>query len=542
VPALRNAGLAFFNSTDTFMRLYYNADIYTLNPAQPRADALLVHQGQILDIGYLTRMSVPIEAEKIDLKGKFVFPGFIDAHIHIWKVGDLLTNMLDLRMVKSIAEMQDSLADFARRNPNNAWILARGFNEARFTDARMPLREDLDQAVSNRPVQVIRTCAHIAVLNTKALEMSGISAQTPIPAGGEIRRDESGQPNGILTETALGLPKKFIPPYTAADYRRMVLAAQEALLRCGITTATDPAVHPELLEVYRQMEQAGELRLRIHAIPIRIPDGDAAALPLPERYASDWLHIDTVKFFADGGLSGQTAALRQPYRGSTQSGVLRLEDTFFWENALEAQTAGWRIATHAIGDRAIEQVLDIYQNLEKTNHAGLRHRIEHLGLPDTKQLTKMSRLGIHCVTQPVFLWELGANFRQALGETYLNQTYPYRAVLDAGINLAFSSDAPVVRDFNPLMGIRNAVERKDANGYFIGENQRISIQEALSAYTTGAAAANGDSDKVGSLMHGKMADFVVLDQNPLSCTPAQCSDIRVLHTAVGGAYVFSAEF
>ena len=513
--------------------LFHNGTVLTPTGA---ATALLMQQGRILACGPFEqlRQRTVENTALFDLQGKTLAPGFIDAHIHLWKVGDLLTFMLDLRGVASIEAMQDQLADFARRNPHNPWILARGFNEALFEDGRMPNRFDIDKAVDNRPVQVIRTCAHIAVLNSKAMERCGIGAHTIVPAGGEIRRGADGVPNGILSETALGLVRPHLPVYSPEAYRAMILAAQAELLRHGITSATDPAVHPELLEVYRQMDRAGELNIRIHAIPIRVPDGDAEALPLPAWFQSEHLRVDTVKFFADGGLSGKTAALQQPYRNTDEHGVLRLSFDFFKQCAEAAQAAGFRLATHAIGDRAIDLTMAVYGALASQNKAGLRHRIEHLGLPSMEHLQQMRDLGLHCVTQPIFLYELGQNFRQYLPDFYLNRVYPYRAVLDAGVNLAFSSDAPVVKNFNPLMGLRNAVERCDRSGVAIGSSQLIRVGEAWQAYTLGAAAANGDALDRGSLEPGKRADMVLLDQNPLAVPMANISDIRVEQTWVAG--------
>jgi predicted amidohydrolase YtcJ len=498
--------------------------------------AVLVKNGYITAVGDLAEIEKKAskKAQIIDLEGQTLMPAFNDAHIHIWKVGDLLTFMLDLRGVKSVAEMQEKIADFAAKNPENAWILARGFNEANFSDGEMPTRFDLDEVVSDRPCFVIRTCAHVGILNSKALEMCDINEQTIVPQGGEIRmlkvKNEPSKMasstvnlrplilSGIITETAFGLVQKHLPQQTPKDLKIMVLAAQEALLKCGIAAATDPAVMPDLLAVYKEMDANKELKIRINAIPIVVPDGATEALPLPELYASDFLKIDTVKFFADGGLSGKTAAVKKAYKNkfSSEFGVLRLHFDFFMPLAKQAQAAGFRIATHAIGDRAIDEVLAVYHYIEKFNTNRLKHRIEHLGLPAKTHLRLMRKLGVHCVSQPIFLYELGPNFRKHLPAQYLKNVYPYRTILNAKVNLAFSSDAPVVKDFNPLMGIQNAVERLDNQGFTIGLAEKISSQEALLAYTLNAAKANGDDKIMGSIEVGKRADFVVLDKNPLN--------------------------
>ncbi|MDZ7878527.1 MAG: amidohydrolase [Saprospiraceae bacterium] len=503
-------------------------------------EAILVKNGYIAAMGNLEDIEkkAAIDAQVIDLNGQTLMPAFNDAHIHIWKVGDLLTFMLDLRGVGSLAEMQEKIADFAAKNPNNTWILARGFNEANFPDGKIPSRFDLDTVVSDRPCYVIRTCAHVAVLNTRALTLCGITEETIVPEGGEIRRFKEKQivPNltGVLSETALGLAQKFLPKYTPEALKAMVLAAQTALLKQGITAATDPAVMPDLLAVYKDMDARKELKIRINAIPIVVPDGATEALPLPALYESDFLKINTVKFFADGGLSGKTAALKKPYKKTNEHGVLRLNFDFFMPLAAKAQAAGFKIATHAIGDRAIDEVLKVYKFIAKDNTRQLKHRIEHLGLPSKNNLKLMHKLGIHCVTQPIFLYELGQNFRHYLSAFYLKKVYPYKSVLEANVNLAFSSDAPVVKDFNPLMGIQNAIKRMDKQGFVLGASEKISVSDALLAYTLNAAKVNDDDKIMGSLEVGKRADFVILDKNPLNTEGDKISDIRVVGVFVMG--------
>jgi predicted amidohydrolase YtcJ len=517
---------------------FFNGQLLTQNLQQPLADAVWVKSGCIQAVGSEAVLHAQLDpgTEQIDLQGKTLLPAFNDAHIHLWKVGDLLRYQLDLRGVTSIQLLLEQLADFAAANPAAPWILARGFNEMTLADGRMPTRLDLDVILPHRPCFILRTCAHIAVVNTAALQHLKSTLITPI--GGEIRLGEDGQPNGVFTETALGLFHDFLPKPTPEAYRNMILAAQEKLLSLGIAAATDPAVAPDLLEVYRQMEQAGELKIRVNAIAMAVPDGGTVAYPLPKRFTSNFLNVQAVKFFADGGLSGKTAALFNPYKNTQEQGVLRLEFDFFKKMATQAQAVGLQIATHAIGDQAIELVLMVYEAIEKSNTSGLRHRIEHLGLPSADHLSRMRKLGTLCVSQPIFLEELGENFIQYLSDDYLAHVYPYRSVLDAGVALAFSSDAPVVKDINPLMGIQSAVTRMTAKMRTIAPQESIGCAEALHAYTLGAAAASGADNKMGSLEPGKWADFVILDRNPLTVSIDQLKDVKVLQTWVGGKREF----
>ncbi len=515
--------------------IIYNAHILTQNFNQPKAQAFAVAEGKFIAIGSnedILRLK-QANTTLVDAGGNTVLPGFIDAHIHIWKVGNLKTFLLDLRGVASIEEMGDRLSDFIKQNPRQGrgWIQARGFNEANMREQRLPDKTDLDKITKTRPLWVIRTCAHIGIANSKAIELAGITPKTHIPPGGEVRVGADGLPNGVFTETALGLVANNISPYSAADYSRMIYAAEEELLGYGITSATDPAVMPDLLACYQQLEHDNKLRIRVNAFPVRVPDGSEDVLPLPQLYHSDKLIINTVKFFADGGLSGMTAAMNKPYKNSASTGVLRLTEGFFFPIAKEAADQGFRIATHAIGDKAIDVVLKVYEKLYASGCKGLR--IEHLGLPSANHLTRMKAIGAHCASQSIFIKELGKNFAIYLEEDRLNHVYPYRSMLDAGINVAFSSDAPVVKDFNPITGIKTAMYRKDAAGNIVGAGECITLQQALYAYTLGAAKANGNDDEVGSIEVGKKADFIFLSKH-LQQTLEEDDDVRVTATYING--------
>ncbi|MBX7142639.1 MAG: amidohydrolase [Chitinophagales bacterium] len=496
-------------------KIFYNGNILTQDISKPAASAFAISQGKIVAVGRDEEiLSLQTTQSQVsDLKLQTVLPGFNDAHIHLWKVGNLMTYLLDLRGVRSIGEMQQKLLDYARKNPELDWIQARGFNEALFPDKRMPTKHDLDEVISDRPVSVIRVCAHQVIANAKALEAAGISNYTVAPQGGEIKKFNNGELKGHFTETAIGLVLGKIRSYTPAEYREMILAAQGELLKAGITSATDPAVMPDLLEVYKSMDRNGELKIRVNAIAIRLPDGAKQALPLPEKYSSPHLKIDTVKFFADGGLSGKTAAMYQPYKNSEEKGVLRLEKSFFKKLAAEAQEAGFRIATHAIGDVAMDLVCEVYEELWNEFHME-KNRIEHVGFPSQKNLEFMHRAQVSAVMQPVFIRELGRNFRDYLEEERLSKVYPIHSVLHAGINLAFSTDAPVVNDFNPICGIQCAMQRRDAEGNEIGGLEKVSFEDSLNAYTMGSAIANDDESNRGSISSGKWADFVLLEQKP----------------------------
>jgi predicted amidohydrolase YtcJ len=312
-------------------------------------------------------------------------------------------------------------------------------------------------------------------------------------------------------------------------------------LALGITSATDPLLTPEILAVYRALEQAGELSVRINGLPIRRPDGGTETLPLPERFVSDTLRIDCVKFFADGGLSGATAAISQPYKVTGETGVLRFDTDDLLELAWEAHDAGFRIGTHAIGDVALDQVIGVYEAIHaRKPGTGLRHRIEHLGLPSADHLRRCAALDIIAVPQTIFISALGGAFRRYLPDAFIDRCYPVRAMLDAGLTVALSSDAPVVPDDNPLSGMKAARDRRDPSGEPLAPAQAITAFEALYGYTMGGAIASGDAGNRGSLTPGKWADMIVLNGDPLTAEPDALLDMRVEQTYVGGRLVYEA--
>lgn len=492
--------------------IFYNGNILTQDKSISHATAFAIENGKFMAVGFDAQI-LQLQNEYThltNLNGSTVLPGFIDAHIHVWKVGNLLTYMLDLRGVKSLEEMLDKINEYAKKNPELKWIQARGFNEINFPDQKMPSKKDLDKIITEKPVCITRTCAHQIIVNSKALEICDISKSTIAPPGGEIKYLDNGDLAGHFTETAIGLVLSKIPKYTTDELRNMIFAAQNALLKHGITSATDPAVEYDLLEVYKQMERNGELKLRINAIPIRVPDGINKIYPNPALYESPCLNVNTVKFFADGGLSGKTAALKKPYKNSDAYGVLRLEKEIFKKYAAESQEAGLKIATHAIGDAAVEMVVDVYKEISAYGNHQLRHRIEHLGLPSSNNLMTMHALNISAVMQPVFIYELGNNFIDYLNDEYLNRLYPVKDVLNAGINLALSTDAPVVKDFSPQTNIISALTRRSASGKIIASSQSIDLHGAFYAYTMGAAIANGNENLTGSISPGKYADFITI--------------------------------
>jgi hypothetical protein len=519
--------------------VFINGNLLTQDPARPHAEALAVDGDRIAAVGSTADVEPAVRpgARTVDLGGRTLVPGFNDAHAHAWKLGQLLTDVLDVRGVESLASLQASLRAFAARRPAGTWLQARGYNEALLAERRHPMRGDLDAAVADRPVLLTRVCGHVAVANSRALDVAGVGPASAPPPGGRIDRGPDGRPTGLFYETAVGLVSSHVPLPTAAEYEAMVRAFGRHQLERGITSSSDCGVRPELVEMYRALDARGALTQRLNVMPLRRVDGRSDNLPLPDRSLTERLRVDTIKLLADGGLSSATAALRESYRHADTRGVHRLEEEELRELMRETHAAGWRLAVHAIGDEAIERVLSAYESLGP-EVPRRRHRIEHLGLPDRGHLRRAASLKIVAVPQTVFIHSLGRNFREYLPEALLARAYPVREMMEAGIPVALSSDAPVVEEDSPLLGIQAAVLRRDADGIAIAPDQAITAAEALRAYTAGGAFASGDEANRGTLSPGKWADLAVLSGDPVAVDPEGLSRIRVDMTVVGGKIVF----
>lgn len=520
--------------------IFYNGTLLTQDPALPRAEALAVKDGCIEAVGSrddVENLAGP-GTKRIDLGGRTIVPGFNDSHVHVWKVGQLLTGILDLRATLGLKELKASIRRRDRELPEGAWLLGRGYNEQLLAEGRQPTRWDLDEAAPQRPVALTRTCGHMIVGNSRALALAGVGRDTADPPGGEVGRNASGEPTGLVKENAMALLKSVIPEPTPEEYREMVLAAGRAQLSKGITSASEAGATPALLEAYRSLDRDGKLVNRVHVMAMRISEENGRPLPVPEKWTSDFLRVDSVKLFADGGLSGATAALKGTYRHQPVSGLARLTREDVFSLGLEAQEAGLRVCTHAIGDAAIESVLSAYEGLYERGGRG--HRLEHFGLPDGVQIARARRIGAMVAAQTVFLHALGVNFRRYLTDDYLARTYPIRSMLKGSLTVALGSDAPVVPDDRPLLGIQAAVTRRDPTGEAIAPREAITVEEALHAYTMTGAVASGDEDNRGSLTPGKWADFAVLERNPCDVDAEEIATVEVAGTCLAGEWVFGS--
>jgi predicted amidohydrolase YtcJ len=519
--------------------LFFNGTIHTLDPAFPSPQAVRVGgHGRIEALGLKRDLDRPGVAHA-DLAGRTLIPGFNDAHCHVSWLGLLLTRWVNAHaaVAPDIPAIVDRFRSRALAQPAGTWIQGVGYNEALLPEGRHPNRADLDQASAERPLFLIRSCGHIAVANSLALRLAGVTAQTPDPRGGLIDRDERGEPTGILKETAMALVAQAIPEIALAEMREALDAAFRHQLSLGITSATDAACSPFEVRVYRAMDEGACVAVRTNLL-FNVRDGEQI-YPLPERYVSDALRLDTCKFFADGGMTSATAAISLPYRELDNHGILICATEELAGLMGKAHAAGYRLATHANGDVALDQVIGIYEALDKREpRSDSPFRLEHMALPTPQHLARCRKLGVMVATQPVFLSAMGATFRRYMPEPYFDRAYGVRSMLDAGLTVALSTDCPVVPDDNPLLGLKAAVDRLDHRGVPLGKGQAIQMREALYAYTMAGAILSGDGANRGSITPGKWADLAVLSGDPLAVDPQELPGLQVEQTYVAGRLVF----
>lgn len=524
--------------------IFTGGTIHTMEAARPRVSALAVAGETILALGDdadIERLAGP-NTRRVALGGRALVPGFNDSHVHLWKEGMLLSQV-NARPANapSIPALVDAFAARAADTPAGQWIEGRGYDDTRLPELRHPNRYDLDRASTAHPILLGRTCGHVIAVNSRALDLAGITANTPDPAGGEIDRDERGEPTGVLRETAMALVRSIQPPPTEDELARALIGAGRNCLAMGITAIGEPGVDPRTVAVYQQLDAEGRLPLRCDIMAMTIlPNGTRAAPPQPWR--GRLAKCDTVKLFSDGGLSSGTAALSIPYRNRHDCGLPRFPAEQLADEVRLVYDAGLTVAVHSIGDRVIGELLEAFASARASGqpNAGQRLRIEHFGLPNAAQLARASELDVMVATQPSFLYDIGDTILYHLPEALVPQCYPFRAMVEAGLTVAFSSDGPVISDANPVLGMQSAALRRTRAGRVIAPEQAIGVEQALWAFTAGSALVSGESARLGQLAPGFQADMVVLSGDPLALPPERLLEITAEQTWLAGALVYEA--
>ena len=525
-----------------------NAVIHTVDKTQPQADSLAVRDGKFLAVGdeAAVMMHRGPETRLIDLEGRLVLPGLTDAHIHFTMYG-LSLNRIDLFEVPSLAELKERLAAKAAVTPPGTWLQGFGWNHTLWRGQQFPTCHDLDDVTTEHPVLLKEKSGHSAVVNSTALRQAGLSPNTPQPFGGEIGRDAEGLLNGLLFEgPAIGLVMGIIPPPTAAELDMAVLKAQENAHQFGLVAVHDLDGR-QGFETFQRLHAQGQLRLRVVSHVAMEQLEHALGLGLRVGLGDEWLRAGGLKLFADGALGPRTAAMLAPYEDEPDNyGIVVVDKEDMIDMASRASAGGLPTVVHAIGDRANHDVLDVFAAVREQEaarqeaRANRRHRLEHVQVLHPDDLNRLAELDVIASMQPIHATQDMSNVDKFWGKRG-RYSYAFRTLLESGATLAFGSDAPVETP-NPFIGIHAAVTRRRADGSPGSEGwypeQRLTVAEAVEAYTLGAAYAESLENVMGSISPGKYADFIVPDRDIFTCDPMALKDVTVEMTVVGGELVY----
>ena len=521
------------------MKILHNARLHTLDESQPSATALVEDRGIVLAVGGEELLGEFEGAAREDLDGRVVLPGLIDAHLHLKEYA------LSLRRIDCETETLKAclvrVAERCSQAPAGEWILGHGWNQN--TWGRWPTAAELDSVAPANPVFLTAKSLHAAWVNTAALRRCGIRADTPDPADGEIRRGANDEPAGVLLEGAQALVASHIPEPGVGELANAIAEAQPTLWRFGLTAVHD-FDRRDCFMALQQMQADGRLKLRVtKSIPVDLLD-QAHDLGLRTGFGNDRLRIGGVKVFMDGALGPRTAAMLDPYDGEPDNhGILNLDGEELYELGRKAAEVGLGMAVHAIGDRANHEALRAFGQLRayerERGMPHVRHRIEHVQLLHPDDQRELGRLDLVASMQP-----LHATSDMAMADQYwgprASLAYAWQSQLQAGARLAFGSDAPVESP-NPFLGIHAAVTRRRADGSPGPEGwyprQRISVRQALEAYTSGPAYAAYAEGRQGTLSPGRFADLIVLDRDPFTCDAAELKAFRSSATMIDGEWV-----
>jgi hypothetical protein len=522
--------------------ILYNGNIHTMDLANPEAEAVAIAGGRFLAVGSKAEVENLASAgtKRIDLGGRTVLPGFIDAHLHTASSGLRHLKEVDCDL-RSIAAIQAAIRERAAKTPPGQWVLGFKYDDTKTTDGRPLTIADLDAAGMGHPVLVNHRGGHTSWVNSKALELADVNEKTPDPAGGKFERGEDGKLNGRVMESATARFDAKIPnTATRAERQAGVKLIGKMIAASGITSVNDPMGQPEDLLAYQDAYAAGDLSMRVYAfisqpyIKQMLPSGVHSGL------GNEWVRVGAMKMFCDGSISERDARVSEAYVGRPNDfGILVNNEEQLFEMGREPFAAGWQIGTHANGDVAIDIVLRVYERLlRETPRPDPRFRIEHCTIINDGLVRRIKDQGVIPAPFSSYVYYHGEKMK-AYGAERLNSMFALRSFLDAGVPCTMSSDYPP-GPFEPMMFLQSAVTRTDKMGNVWGPKQRITIAEALRVATMNGAHASFEEKLKGSIEVGKLADLVVLGRDPLKEDPSTLVTIPVERTMVGGEWKFEA--
>ncbi|WP_034670653.1 amidohydrolase [Ectobacillus panaciterrae] len=528
------------------VQTFINGKIFTSNLEQPYASTMIVRDGKIVWIGEQSDLE-NIEGDCVDLKGHRVLPGLIDAHLHpLWLANASTQIACTPPLVNSIADLIEQIRNVCKSNEMGNWIAGWGYDEGKLSERRAPTRWDLDKATSDIPIFITRTCTHIAVVNSKALELAGITKDTPDPQGGKIDRDSNGEPTGVLRENATDLVRRIMPAKSLEEDATSLAELSPFLLSHGITAITDLSSRTGSTDYLEMYKTAGKKGLKQRTVLYYLWE-DLKEQPIlgPDKIKSEnQIHIGGIKLFSDGSVSGKTAWVNPPFLGEEENyGIQTTTKEELLAAAKAAEQNQIQLVVHAMGEQAIDLIIDTFYGKKGWLADAPSIRIEHAAMPTPQAIQRAAETGIAFVTQPIFLFAEIESYHNNLGSERTKQTYPIQSMLQAGIKVAFSSDAPATAwadPVNPFVGIKSAVTRLAYDGADTGQEQRVDVPTAIMLYTK-AAQEITRIPYVGQLAVGYHADFIVLDQDILEMSMDKIDTVLVKETYLGGNLVFQRD-
>lgn len=533
--------------------IYENGKIFTSDRENLYGEAMLTEDGWIKKVGtkeeieYLAA-KIPQKIRKVDLKGRRVIPGFVDAHMHPLMLADYSRQISALPpKIHSIEELIQAVREKRRQQGPGKWCLGWGYDEGKFAEKRSINRWDLDKGCSDSPVSIIRTCGHIRCVNSKALEIAGINRDTPDPEGGEIERDENGEPTGVLKENARNLITPFMPEENEKDAVENLVQLGKLLTSQGIVAVTDMGNLDEgdNYPLYQEAAKQGFLQeVGVYYMWDFFMDKEDFQIPQKRWDKKQKIFAAGLKLIGDGSISGRTAWMSEPYLDSDSKGISVCTDRQM-ETAIDfCKKNHCQLSMHAMGTKAIERVVDRVAKEEKWNDGPEPYvRIEHITLPSQDSIQKAVEHGIGFATQPIFLYAEIESYLKNLGYDRMKECYPVRHLLDSGVKLCFSTDAPATSwavPSDPFPNIKGAVTRKAYDGTDCGQEQAVDRETALILYTKESAEMAG-FDRLGQLKEGYKADFLILDQDILEVPAEQIDQVSVAETYIDGQCVYQKD-
>lgn len=542
--------------------IYTNANFHTLDPRDVRAEALAVAEGRILAIGSRDAVRQAVAGRQsitVDFGGRTVLPGLIDAHGHMASLGSFGIGVLDLSTARSWDDAAVRIATSARARDKGDWILGGRWDHESWPGRELPTHEQISFAAPDNPVWLRRIDGHAGIANVRALQIANITRETPDPPGGEIIRDDHGEPTGLLIDTAMELVSRHIPPEARGAGRDLILHAQELCLAAGLTSVHDMGISPADVAIYQDLEAEGRLKLRIYAMisghhAMRYFDRNK---PIIASAPQDRVTVRSTKLYMDGAMGSRGAWLLEPYAdrpigpdGDPYTGLAVSQPAFIEAVATHALAKGYQVCTHAIGDRANREVLDAYERAMGTGGAAAegelqrdhRFRIEHAQLLSPADIPRFAELGIIASMQPTHCTSDMRWVEDRVGAERARGAYAWASLLRSGAMIAAGSDFPV-ESHNPFLGFHAAITRQTVDGLPAGgwlPQERMTRQEILRAMTLDAAYASFQDNDKGSLEVGKFADFIIIDRDVMTCDVADIPATRVLMTVIAGEVVYDS--